>query len=123
MTERHFCSYDEFFRFYLTQHSKRANRIMHATGTTLGLAFAAVMVASGHAWYVLLWPVIGYAFAWAGHFGIEKNKPATFGHPRWSFISDFRMVGLMATGRLAKWMVEAEQQEHSAPAAELEQSH
>jgi len=104
MTERRFHSYDEFFRFYLTQHSNRANRMMHATGTMLGLAVAATAVASGHSWYALLWPVIGYGFAWTGHFGMEKNKPATFGHPWWSFISDFRMLGLMVTGRLPKWM-------------------
>jgi hypothetical protein len=50
--------------------------------------------------------VVAYAFAWTGHFMIEGNKPATFGHPFWSFISDFRMMGLMMTGRLAERMQE-----------------
>jgi hypothetical protein len=45
-----------------------------------------------------------YGFAWTGHFVLEKNKPATFGYPFWSFISDFRMLWLMATGQLSKWM-------------------
>ncbi len=44
--------------------------------------------------------MVSYAFAWTGHFLIEGNKPATFGHPFWSFISDFKMLGLMATGKL-----------------------
>jgi hypothetical protein len=62
------------------------------------------MIATHHAWYALLWPVIVYSFAWTGHFLIEHNKPATFGHPFWSFISDFRMIYLMFTGQLSRRM-------------------
>ena len=79
-----FPNYDQFFSFYLREHANPRNRLMHAAGT----------------WYALLWPVVAYGFAWSGHFLIEGNKPATFGHPFWSFISDFRMLGLMLTGRL-----------------------
>ncbi len=95
-----FRSYGEFFDFYLGQHREPLNRWLHAIGTTLGVAVAIIAVATHHPWYALLWPVVSYAFAWTGHFVIEKNKPATFGHPWWSLISDFRMLGLMATGRL-----------------------
>jgi hypothetical protein len=95
-----FASYDEFFTFYLREHSRPRNRMMHAAGTLLGLATLVVPFLLGHPWYALLWPVVAYGFAWAGHFLIEGNKPATFGHPFWSFISDFRMLGLMLTGKL-----------------------
>jgi hypothetical protein len=95
-----FASYDEFFTFYLKQHSDPRNRRMHAIGTTLGIAVVIAAFATGHPWYALLFFPVGYGCAWFGHFVLEKNKPATFGHPFWSFISDFRMLGLMFTGRL-----------------------
>jgi hypothetical protein len=103
-SERHFSNYDEFFAFYIQQHTNANNRRLHAAGTTLGLITLVVALAAGHPWFALLWVPIGYGFAWTGHFLLEKNKPATFGHPWWSFISDFRMLGLMLTGRLDRWL-------------------
>ncbi len=100
MPDQPFASYDEFFDFYLRQHSHPVNRALHATGTVLGTGVVIAAFATRHPWYALLFFPVGYGFAWAGHFGIEKNKPATFGHPFWSFISDFRMIGLMFSGRL-----------------------
>jgi len=102
--ERKFASYDEFFDFYLRQHSNPRNRMLHATGTILGIAVVVGAIITGHPWYALLFFPIGYGLAWTGHFALEKNKPATFGHPLWSFISDFRMIGLMLTGRLTARM-------------------
>jgi hypothetical protein len=99
-----FNSYDEFFVFYLQQHRNPANRALHAIGTTLGLLTLIAAFALGHPWWAFLWLPIAYGFAWTGHFALEKNKPATFGYPFWSFISDFRMLWLMATGQLSKWM-------------------
>ncbi|HVH87590.1 MAG TPA: DUF962 domain-containing protein [Terriglobales bacterium] len=101
MEDRSFTNYDEFFAFYLEQHSSPGNRVMHACGTLLGLAVLIWALATGHYIWALLWIPIGYGFAWTGHFLIEGNKPATFGHPWWSFISDFRMLGLMLSGKLS----------------------
>lgn len=36
--------------------------------------------------------LLGYGFAWIGHFGFEKNKPATFIYPTFSLMGDFRMI-------------------------------
>ena len=99
-----FANYNEFFAFYVKQHSDPRNRLMHACGTTLGIAVVVFALATGHPWFALLWIPVAYGFAWTGHFLIEKNKPATFGHPFWSFISDFRMLGLMLVGRLGPYL-------------------
>ncbi len=100
MTEK-FDSYATFWPHYLAEHSRPATRALHAAGTVLGVGLAIAAVWTGG---LLLLPaalVAGYGPAWIGHAFVERNRPATFRHPVWSLISDFRMVGLMATGRLA----------------------
>jgi len=104
MSEPRFQSYEEFFAFYVLQHSSLSNRLMHVAGTALGLGTAITAFVLGHPWFALLWIPMAYGFAWTGHFLMEKNKPATFGHPFWSFISDFRMLFLMVTGRLGPYL-------------------
>ena len=98
--DRRFSSYDEFFAFYLEQHSNPNNRLLHACGTFLGLAVVVIAIATRHYLWSLLWIPVAYGFAWIGHLLVEGNKPASFGHPWWSFISDFRMLGMMASGKL-----------------------
>ena len=99
-----FQSYDDLFAFYVQQHSHPGNRLLHALGTTLGLAVLVGAIALGHPWFALLWIPLAYGLAWTGHLLIEGNRPATFGHPWWSFISDSRMLALMLTGRLGPWL-------------------
>lgn len=46
--------------------------------------------------------VFAYGCAWIGHFGVEKNRPATFKYPVWSLAGDFRMWSHMVRGKLWK---------------------
>lgn len=112
-----FRSFDEFFLFYLRQHSKRSNRMLHALGTMVGLGGTIAAVYLRHPWFALLLIPVGYAFAWTGHLLLEGNRPATWGHPWWSLASDFRMFGLMLTGRLDAWLAHAEAADNQPPAA------
>jgi hypothetical protein len=97
-----FSSYDAFWLHYLAQHRRPATRLLHYAGTSLGLTCVALAVARLDWRFLAAAPLVGYGCAWLGHFGLEGNKPATFGHPVWSFLSDFRMLALAATGRLGR---------------------
>ena len=100
MTETRIDNYAEFWDFYVLEHSKPMTRYFHFIGTTLGLVLLAWFLKDGNYLYIPLCFVVGYAFAWFSHFFIEKNRPATFKYPLWSFISDYKMVWLMMTGRM-----------------------
>jgi hypothetical protein len=49
---------------------------------------------------VLAGTALGYLCAWAGHFLVEKNRPAMVSHPAWAFQCDIRMFRLWITGQL-----------------------
>ena len=54
--------------------------------------------------WVFLWllPVLGYGFAWTGHFFFEKNTPATFKHPFYSLLGDWVMFKDMLLGNIKR---------------------
>ena len=52
-----------------------------------------------NAWWLLAMPVVGYGFAWVGHFFFEKNRPATFKYPLWSLMGDFRLFFETVSGK------------------------
>ena len=94
-------TYNEFYRYYLTEHQNRTCRSLHFMGTLLVfvMAFLAVYLSESYLWWFV--PLVGYGFAWIGHYFFEKNKPATFTYPLWSLLSDFRMFFELLTGRIS----------------------
>ncbi|WP_411142619.1 Mpo1-like protein [Streptomyces sp. x-80] len=110
---RRFGSYEEFWPYYVAMHSQAATRWVHLTGTLTGLAVSAYGVLRGRPKLLLALPLIGYGTAWPAHFLIERNNPATFGHPAWSLRGDAQMIRMMLKGRdaelaeiAAKWLAE-----------------
>eukprot|EP01012_Entosiphon_sulcatum_P058681 TRINITY_DN82820_c0_g1_i1.p1 TRINITY_DN82820_c0_g1~~TRINITY_DN82820_c0_g1_i1.p1 ORF type:complete len:198 (+),score=28.86 TRINITY_DN82820_c0_g1_i1:36-629(+) len=136
-------SWEEFFPFYLTEHSEVTNQQLHFVGTTfvilMGIACPWIFISLGLAgylgfslaplcagmttgavegagailtyvlcarllsrrwWPALAVPLVGYGFAWVGHFMFEKNRPATFVYPSYSLFSDFVMWYRIATGQI-----------------------
>jgi hypothetical protein len=95
-------TYAEFWRRYLGAHRDPRTRAVHYIGTALALGALAVAAAMRDWRWLIAAPIAGYAFAWFGHLVFEHNRPETFGHPLWSLLSDFRMLGLFVCGRLGR---------------------
>lgn len=97
---KQYTTFAEFYPFYLSEHSHPVCRLLHVVGS--GLVLATTLYAMATRRWALLWllPLIGYGFAWVGHFFFEKNKPATFTYPLYSFMADWVMFKDVLTGRL-----------------------
>ena len=95
-----FRSFREFYPYYLGEHSNVVCRRLHYAGSTCALVFLALALLRGNPWWLLGALFSGYAFAWIGHFFFEKNRPATFSHPFYSFAGDWVMFGDMLSGRI-----------------------
>ncbi|MGN6263454.1 MAG: Mpo1-like protein [Ralstonia sp.] len=100
-TDTHsFGSFAEFYPYYLREHQDRTCRRLHFAGSTVALVCLILLVFTGNLWWLLGAAVSGYAFAWVGHFGFEKNRPATFRHPFYSLMGDWVMYRDIWTGKI-----------------------
>ncbi len=95
-----FASFREFYPFYLGEHLDPICRTLHFVGSTLVLGLIAAALITGKLLLLAAVPLAGYGFAWVGHFVFEKNKPATFKYPLWSFMGDWVMYKDIWTGKI-----------------------
>jgi hypothetical protein len=95
-------TFEEFWPFYLGEHARPATRALHIAGSTVGLVAAALAVVLRVPALFLVALVSGYAFAWISHATVERNRPATFKYPAWSFAADWKMWAYALTGRLGR---------------------
>ena len=93
-------SFDEFWPYYVREHSKKLTRQLHFVGTSIALSCLAGGLIGRKRLLLLAAPIAGYGFAWASHLLIEKNRPATFKYPLWSLQADFVMWGKMLAGTM-----------------------
>jgi len=97
---RAFQSFAQFYPFYLSEHANRTCRRLHFAGSSLSLICVATAIFSSNAWWLLAALLAGYGFAWVGHFGFEKNRPASFKRPLYSFMGDWAMYRDIWLGRI-----------------------
>jgi hypothetical protein len=93
-------TFAEFYPFYLGEHMNATCRKLHFVGTSLALLCFLMFFRTGR-WQLLVAGLfIAYAFAWLGHFGFEKNKPASFKQPLYSFMGDWKMWWQLLTRQI-----------------------
>lgn len=93
-------TFKSFYPFYLKEHQNQTSRRLHVIGSILVLLLMFYAVWSKQWILLLLLPIVGYGFAWVGHFFFEKNKPATFKYPFYSFAGDWVMLWQVITGKI-----------------------
>jgi hypothetical protein len=93
-------TFEEFWPYYLRAHSKPTTRAIHVFGTLAAGAALLAYAATGKAQYIALALASSYGPAWLSHFHIERNTPATFGHPLWSIRADVLMTCKWLAGTL-----------------------
>ena len=93
-------SFEEFYPLYLAEHRNRTNRRLHFIGSTFALLMLSMFLVTLDFKYLLFVPILGYGFAWVGHFFFEKNKPASFKKPLYSFRGDVMMYKDILTNKI-----------------------
>lgn len=99
--EKRYETFKEFYPFYLREHANSTCRRLHFVGSSIVLLLLALVLVTGELKLLWLVPVVGYGFAWVGHFFFEHNRPATFKYPLFSLMGDWVMFRDMLTGRVA----------------------
>lgn len=101
MTNEKFTSFKSFYPYYLREHANATCRLLHFIGSWMVLALIGFCIITSQ--YVWLWciPLIGYGFAWLGHFFFEHNKPATFSYPFYSLLGDWVMFKDILIGKVS----------------------
>ena len=92
-------TFKDFYPYYIEEHSKPKTKLLHFIGTSISLFFLVQLVITFDPIYLIYALLSGYGFAWVAHFFIEKNKPATFTYPFYSFIGDHKMFVEILIGK------------------------
>lgn len=121
MSDR-FQTFEEFWPYYVKEHSKPLTRWFHFVGTGMALGCLATFALTRKTRFIPLGLVAGYGPAWVSHFFIEKNRPATFTYPLWSLQADFKMFEMMLTGRMDAEVARVLQEYAAAERARAEKS-
>jgi len=93
-------TFAEFWPVYVMAHSQLLTRVFHSVGTLIGWSLLLAAIVLRRPWLILAALLVPYALAWFSHFFVEHNRPATFGHPLWSWLADQKMVAMVLAGRM-----------------------
>jgi len=97
--KREFNSFEEFYPYYIDEHKNKYTKLLHFIGTWCFIFFIIAFLVTGEPKHIFFGFLSGYAWAWTGHFFIEKNKPATFYFPIYSLFGDWKMFAEILQGK------------------------
>ncbi|WP_340677603.1 Mpo1-like protein [Paraglaciecola sp.] len=95
-----FQNFNEFYPYYLSEHKNLTCRRLHFVGSLLIICVLVFVFITQQWLWLFALPILGYGFAWLGHFFFEHNRPATFTYPFYSFLGDWVMFKDIMFGRL-----------------------
>lgn len=98
--EKKYTTFREFYPYYLSEHTNPVCRTLHFIGSWLVLGIVGAAIVTGNLRWLIAVPFAGYGFAWVGHFFFEKNRPATFTYPFFSFAGDWVMFFQLLLGKI-----------------------
>jgi hypothetical protein len=122
MTEKRIETFEEFWPYYVREHSKKATRTIHFVGTTAAIALVGYAAVRRKVWPLFVAPFAGYGPAWFSHFFVEGNKPATFKYPRWSLQADFVMWSKIVRGTMDEEVARVMNREAAEKAASTDRT-
>lgn len=97
--KKRFTNFKEFYPYYINEHKNKYTKLVHFIGSWLFIFFFLTLLATGEIKHIAYAFISAYGFAWFGHFFIEKNQPATFKHPIYSFMGDCVMFTEILKGK------------------------
>jgi hypothetical protein len=100
MPETRYQTLEEFWPYYVREHSNPLTRQLHFIGNTNLGFWLLLALPRRNPKLVLVAVVTSYAIAWVGHFFVEKNRPATFKYPLMSAVCDLMMYSKMWRGEM-----------------------
>jgi len=87
-----FQSFMDFYPFYLCEHTLGMTKLFHFCATVNAISIIVTLITRKWQWKLLFFSFLQtYGLAWVSHFFIERNVPATFTYPAYSFCADFKM--------------------------------
>ena len=91
--------FPRFYEYYLGEHRDPTCRLLHVVGSWLVIAVVVAAMVTRRPLVLVAAPIVGYGFAWVGHFVFEKNRPATFRQPWYSLAGDWVLWWQITTRR------------------------
>lgn len=98
--KKHYQSFDQFYQeYFLAGHRHKHTKLFHFLAIGLALVFGMIFLMTLSWPYLATAVFLGYGLSIISHYLFEKNHPATYDYPFYSFLSAFRMFFETLTGK------------------------